>query len=475
MIKVRSFLKSQSYFILSMVILGGLTFLAMNRMATLSDMMRDIFQTHVMSMRNCSEIKIAYRDIAFRMAAYTSDALPAAGSRVRLANKRAVINEVWPHYLESLKNISLDAKLSKMLQILTAGLGESNLFFDELDEAYKDDDRKRVLYLLQNNLPQIQAHVIGPLNEFYALNVKLSGEGYQRALHLKAQTTYQSVIAFLLGFLILLIAARHMHRLRDRHQKSMESEIRLSQELLNAQTQNIQNARLASLGEMAAGVAHEINNPLAIIVGSVSLLAKSANDPLKFSAKLTAIKKSCDRISKIVKSLKKFSRIDDTTPFEKRSLSHIVNEVLVLTETKSKNFNTPITFEMRSDAHISCDEIEIEQVLVNLIHNAIDAVKSEPEKWIHIYLAEEDSSVVLRLIDSGRGIPEAVQRKLFDPFFTTKKVGEGTGLGLSITKGILDKHEATITILADSPHTCFEIRFPKMETIETMEKMKSAN
>jgi C4-dicarboxylate-specific signal transduction histidine kinase len=128
-----------------------------------------------------------------------------------------------------------------------------------------------------------------------------------------------------------------------------------------------------------------------------------------------------------------------------------------------------IEFQQSStQAQIVCDEVEIEQVLVNLINNGIDAVKDRQDKWVKITVFEEGNTVVMRVMDSGPGIPESVRAKLFDPFFTTKKVGEGTGLGLSITKGILDEHKATITVVADCPNTCFEIRFPKAEAMKNV-------
>lgn len=105
----------------------------------------------------------------------------------------------------------------------------------------------------------------------------------------------------------------------------------------------------------------------------------------------------------------------------------------------------------------------MEQVFVNLINNAIDAVTSLSEKWVTIQLQEMDGRAVLRIRDSGPRIRPEIQQKLFQPFFTTKPVGQGTGLGLSIVKGILDEHQATIELVADDPHTCFEIRFPKVE------------
>ena len=110
---------------------------------------------------------------------------------------------------------------------------------------------------------------------------------------------------------------------------------------------------------------------------------------------------------------------------------------------------------------VFCDEVEIEQVFINLLNNAIDAVKDRPEKWVKISVFEDGNYVVIRTTDSGPGIPGNVRDKLFEPFFTTKSTGEGTGLGLSITKGILDEHNATITVVDESPNTCFEIKFPK--------------
>ena len=140
----------------------------------------------------------------------------------------------------------------------------------------------------------------------------------------------------------------------------------------------------------------------------------------------------------------------------------IAHEVLILTETKSIKFNTPVTVEGELKSMIDCDEIEIEQVLINLISNAIDAVKDLKDRWVKVILLEEDSEAIVRIVDSGFGIPEEVKDKLFDPFFTTKKAGEGTGIGLSISKRILDEHKAKIQVLPGE-HTCFEIRFPKVE------------
>ena len=236
-------------------------------------------------------------------------------------------------------------------------------------------------------------------------------------------------------------------------------QIKMKNELELERAKSLRNAKLASLGEMSAGVAHEINNPLAIISGAASLLSKVSQNPEKLASKIESIKKSCDRIARIVVGLRKFSRTGEKSNLQIHRLSSIASEAVTLTEIKSKRHETPVLLECSSSTLILCDEIEIEQVLVNLINNAIDAVKLNDERWVKVQMYEEAGSAVVRVTDSGSGIPEDVRNRLFDPFFTTKKTGEGTGLGLSISKGILDELKATIHILPESPNTCFEIRF----------------
>ena len=240
--------------------------------------------------------------------------------------------------------------------------------------------------------------------------------------------------------------------------------LKLSKSQIDKQQRELMiSSRMASLGEMSAGIAHEINNPLAVIVGNIHLLHKYIDSPEKLTAKVELLDRSCNRIIKIVNGLKKFSRSGLQTSYERKSLACILKESLILTEGKSKRHMTSVFFESVQDIFIDCDEIEIEQVLVNLINNSIDAVKDNEERWVRIYITVEEGLGVLRVIDSGYGIPDNIQEKIFDPFFTTKSVGQGTGLGLSITKGILEAHKATIAIVKDHPNTCFEIKFHKIE------------
>ncbi len=245
--------------------------------------------------------------------------------------------------------------------------------------------------------------------------------------------------------------------------QNIDQRVRKDLELKNVNHKLIQSSKLASLGVMSAGIAHEINNPLAIIMSSMELVTKYQDAPEKLAPLMERVKKSTDRIARIVRGLKKFSRTGDGPEFAHHSFAVICEEALLLTESKSKTHGVPVTFECLTKAEINCDEVEIEQVLVNLISNSVDAVKDNEEKWIRVVAEEDAKTVIVRITDSGKGIPKEVKEKLFEPFFTTKDVGEGTGLGLSITKGILDTHGASIALLEAKPNTCFEIRFPRLK------------
>lgn len=267
------------------------------------------------------------------------------------------------------------------------------------------------------------------------------------------------------------IATRGMV-LRDEKREAIEvygvcwditEKIEQEKRLKEANIRLIQSSKLAALGEMSAGIAHEINNPLTIIKASAELISsKLKNDPVKMEAKLESIGKSCDRISKIVNGLRKFSRSGEAQQRKLHPLSKIISESASLMEVKLKNRAIQLTVDCEQNLEVFCNDVEIEQVLINLLGNSIDAVKNKANPWIKIRAYESHDEVIVEVQDSGPGISEDVKSRIFDPFFTTKSVGEGTGLGLSITKGILDDHDAKILIPSELKNTCFQIRFKKL-------------
>lgn len=231
--------------------------------------------------------------------------------------------------------------------------------------------------------------------------------------------------------------------------------------------QAVHASRLSSLGEMAASVAHEINNPLAIIDTTLYTLPAHTKDAKKLANKIEVINRATQRIAKIVMGLRKFSRTSERSAHAPVPIQKLMEEVITLTQAKAKGSSTSVVLICASESQISCNEIEIEQVMVNLISNAIDAVKHLAEKWVRVEVRDLASSIIVSVTDSGTGISKEMAEKIFQPFFTTKAVGEGTGLGLSIVKGILEDHKATIELVEESPHTCFEITFEKISAIKS--------
>lgn len=223
-------------------------------------------------------------------------------------------------------------------------------------------------------------------------------------------------------------------------------------------------AKMAALGEMASGVAHEINNPLAIIRGRadhlLTLLDAGPVDTERLKSDLHRMQVTTDRIARIIKGLKAFSRDSSRDPMEMISISSIVEDVVELSRERFSKRSIELRVSIVEDLLIECRPTEIEQVLVNLINNSYDAVENLNEKWIEVSVYREATNVVISVVDSGAGIDPIVVDKMMQPFYTTKEVGRGTGLGLSISKGIAEAHHGFLDYDAKAPHTCFVLSLP---------------
>lgn len=226
----------------------------------------------------------------------------------------------------------------------------------------------------------------------------------------------------------------------------------------------VHNAKMASLGEMAAGLAHEINNPLFVILARVTqlrrLLTSDTVDTENINRGLQAIEKTSDRIAKIVKGLKTFSRGGALEAPEEVSVETLVSDTMSLCEARFQNRNIAITTDIDKPLKLECRAVPISQVLLNLLNNAFDAIQNSSNPWIQLEVkSSKEESVLFRVTDSGAGIPTDVAEKIMMPFFTTKNVGDGTGLGLSIARGIIEDHHGKLWLDRDCANTrfCFEI------------------
>lgn len=245
---------------------------------------------------------------------------------------------------------------------------------------------------------------------------------------------------------------------------------KLNQKMVQQErAQKIMASKLSTLGEMSSGVAHEINNPLTVMIGRIDMLKKLLASPdlnlIKetLEKSLDVIAKSSKRISYIVKGLRNFSRDGDKDPFDLVKVEQIIDDVLMLTSEKLKKSHVNLKIDVPAGLEFQCRSVQIEQVIVNLIHNSFDAIENLEEKWISLSIALEGSNVVFEVMDSGRGISKELQDKILQPFFTTKEVGKGTGLGLSISLGLIEAHGGKLFYKEGCSNTCFRFEFPRYQ------------
>jgi PAS domain S-box-containing protein len=207
--------------------------------------------------------------------------------------------------------------------------------------------------------------------------------------------------------------------------------------------------KMASLGTLAAGVAHEINSPLQVITGlsdrHLRELSKNNLDANLLEKDFSTLKRNAWRIAEIVRSLLTYARpsLNKMTPGD---LTDIIEDTLLLIEHKLRSWQS-ITIQKDLDDAVPplvCDRNSLTQVLINLLTNAADAMPEGGDITIHTHHQPATKHVILQISDTGVGIPEATLQKVFDPFYTTKDIGHGTGLGLSIVRGIVEAHGGTI-------------------------------
>ncbi|RYZ48759.1 MAG: GHKL domain-containing protein, partial [Proteobacteria bacterium] len=226
-------------------------------------------------------------------------------------------------------------------------------------------------------------------------------------------------------------------------------------------------AKMASLGEMAGSIAHEINNPLAIINFKTDMIrnrvAEGSIEPVQIESALMDIKNTAKRIAKIVKGLRHFSRNSDGDPMEIVPFNKILEETVQLCDQRFRNSGIGLHVNYSRDDVIECRPIQISQILMNLLNNAFDAVSSMEERWVKVDIAADEHSLKIRVIDSGHGIPVGIVDKLMEPFFTTKDVGQGTGLGLSISNGVAMAHRGRIAYELYKGNTSFILDLPKKQ------------
>lgn len=247
------------------------------------------------------------------------------------------------------------------------------------------------------------------------------------------------------------------------------SEIKEKERLISEQREKmVSSAKLAALGEMAGGISHEINNPLAIIhAKSVQIrnFARSGMmDPERVASTAEKIEQMSLRISKIIKALRNIAREGQRDPFQRVNVSVLLEETSELCKERFRDYGIEFSVEnAATNATIECRSVQISQVLLNLLNNAFDAVVELPERWVRLVARDLGEELLLSVVDSGPGVPREWRDRIFLPFVTTKEVGKGMGLGLSVSKGIVEAHSGALLLDPESDRTCFVVRLPRSQ------------
>jgi two-component system NtrC family sensor kinase len=236
-------------------------------------------------------------------------------------------------------------------------------------------------------------------------------------------------------------------------------------EKINIQNQLITSEKMASVGMLAAGIAHEINTPLTGISSYCQFLLENPDDADNREM-VTKMHDQVLRANKIIQTLLNFSRQKGQQPLPV-NLNRVIEESLALVEHKLKRKNIIFKKEVNFQNNFHGFAIRLQQLFINLFINSIDAINSEGQ--ISIQGEETSEQIIIRFKDNGRGIREKLLEKIFDPFFTTKEIGKGTGLGLSIVYSIVKEHYGNIEVHSKVDHgTTFIITFPVQSPLRSM-------
>lgn len=252
------------------------------------------------------------------------------------------------------------------------------------------------------------------------------------------------------------------------------------QTIAELQMRMLTSSRMAALGIMAGNVAHEIRNPLTVISGDAEMLREAmlreCPERPDWVNRLEAVVRNAARIERIVRGLRTLSREGGGDPFVLTAMKDIVDDAVELCRARFKPGNISLLVEpVPPDLRAECRATQIAQLLLNLLNNAVDAVRDLPERWVRIECREDGVELELAVKDSGSGLSPEVRQRIFRRFFTTKTEGNGVGLGLSISQAIMESHHGRLYIDETCPHTRFVARLPRHQPAEDSAESKEPN
>lgn len=269
-----------------------------------------------------------------------------------------------------------------------------------------------------------------------------------------------------------LLANSQQQSTKDRLKKCLETIAEAHTRYEAQREQEIHAQKMAALGELSFGVAHNVNNTLTGILGRAQLILRNSNDPVKIEAGLELIIKSAEDGAHIIRRIQDFARQRPSREFETVAIAELLKDASEMTRPRweSRSEFAPIRFALHADckAFVKGDPVELREVLVNMIYNAIDAMPSGGE--VRVTTQEIRDRVAVYITDTGTGMTPEVKQRLFDPFFTTKGKA-GTGMGLAVSFGIIRRHEGSIEVDSEPGRgTTLKISLPKVTPASATEE-----
>nr|WP_084166382.1 ATP-binding protein [Stutzerimonas azotifigens] len=303
--------------------------------------------------------------------------------------------------------------------------------------------------------------------------LSLPEEGWTLHLLQEPQAVADGVRGYRLGaagvwmtlvFLLLFLAQRRKTRQIERRNRSeLERLVQArTEQLRTAQEELVHAAKMAALGQMSAALAHEINQPLTALrmqVGSLRLLLDN-DRPDDVRQGLASVEGLIERMAALTGHLKTFARKSPAGLSERLSLAHVVDQALQLLAPRIRNEQVAVELALTPEAEVNGDAIRLEQVLINLLHNALDAMADREPRRLRIRSRRAGRDWLLSIADNGGGIAPEHLDQVFEPFFTTKPVGHGLGLGLAVSYGIVHDLGGSLEAGNDAQGAVFTLRLP---------------
>ena len=531
-------------FILIIGLLLAMAGIGIAYLASLNRTVTNIVDNHNERSRLASEMYIASRERALQLYAILQE--PDPFDRDALVPQYYELTGVFRRAREKLFTLGLSQEEQQILKEQARNTALGAALQDQVLELALADKREQAEHLLGTEAMRKQSLVTAQLRRFLDRLVAdgQSAAAAARKEYVLARTLMlvSAGLATLLASLIAVLVIRRQARLLagletnkqdlqrrveertealSQAKQQLESDIEerkraqvqlkqqyqelkgLHQQLQAAQSQLLQSEKLASIGQLAAGVAHEINNPIGFVQSNLGTLenyihdlfqiitayetyedalppdAAPHDDIVKLRQQLdlpylkqdipALLKESRDgitRVRKIVQDLKDFSRLDSTPDWQYANLHQGLDSTLNIVNNEIK-YRADVIKKYGDIPEIECLPSQLNQVYMNLLINAAHAIE-EPRGVITVRTGQEGDAVWIEIADTGKGIPEEIVGRIFDPFFTTKALGKGTGLGLSLAYGIVQKHNGRIEVTSEvGKGSTFRVTLPVVHQVTT--------